>query len=414
MKIIFVNRFFYPDHSATSQLVSDLAFHLAGQGHRVQVITSRQRYDVPDAALPACESTGGVDIKRIWTSRYGRSSLPGRALDYLSFYLSAGWRILRTAQAGDVVVAKTDPPLISVIAGWAARRRRALLVNWLQDVFPEVAAALGVDLARGLPGRALTELRNGSLRHARLNVAISEGMRTRLLATGVDAGRMTVIHNWADEQQIRPLPAEENPLRGQWGLQDQLVVGYSGNLGRAHEIDTVLSAAERLQRDDRVVLLFIGGGAAMETLRREAKRRGLPNLRFEPYQPYARLPLSLTVPDVHLVILRPALEGLIVPSKLYGIAAAGRPIIHVGATDGEIPKLLEEAGAGLAVAQGDGEALALAILQLRADPELRQRMGYHARRLCDTRFSREAAIRCWEGHLRAVVDPTRQTCFQRS
>lgn len=403
MTVIFVNRYFYPDHSATSQLVSDLAFHLAARGHRVRVVTSRQRYDAPDARLMAREEVRRVDVQRVWTFRFGRASLPGRALDYLSFYLSAGWQLVRVARPGDVVVAKTDPPLISIVAGWAARWRGAKLVNWLQDLFPEVAAALGIGLARGLTGRALVALRNAFLRRAVLNVAIGEGMRTRLLAEGVDDQRVRVIHNWCDDAHIRPLPAASNPLRRSWGLADRFVVGYSGNLGRAHEIDTLLTAAERLAQEAGIVFLFIGGGAALERLRSEAEARGLANLCFKPYQPYERLPESLSVPDVHLVILRPELEGLIVPSKFYGIAAAGRPTIHVGAMDGEIPRLLLDAEAGLAVAQGDGEGLALAILRLRDDAALRERMGRNARLLCEAQFSRPAALERWVAALSAAV-----------
>ena len=403
MTVIFVNRYFYPDHSATSQLVSDLAFHLAARGHRVRVVTSRQRYDVPGARLTAREQIRGVDVQRVWTFRFGRASLPGRALDYLSFYLSAGWQILHSARPGDVVVAKTDPPLISIVAGWAARWRGAKLVNWLQDLFPEVAAALGIGLAWGLTGRALVALRNGSLRRAVLNVEIGEGMRTRLLAEGVDDQRVRVIHNWCDDAHIRPLPAASNPLRRAWGLADRFVVGYSGNLGRAHEIDTLLTAAERLAQEAEIVFLFIGGGAALERLRSEAEARGLANLCFKPYQPYERLPESLSVPDVHLVILRPELEGLIVPSKFYGIAAAGRPTIHVGAMDGEIPRWLLDAEAGLAVAQGDGEGLALAILRLRDDAALRERMGRNARLLCEAQFSRPAALELWVAALTAAM-----------
>jgi colanic acid biosynthesis glycosyl transferase WcaI len=129
-------------------MVSDLAFYLAKRGHAVNVITSRQRYDAPDAHLGRNENVSGVEVHRVWASRFGRGFLPGRAIDYLTFYLSTAWRLLRLVNAGDVVVAKTDPPLISVIAGWVAGLRRARLVNWRQDLFPEVATALGVGLQR--------------------------------------------------------------------------------------------------------------------------------------------------------------------------------------------------------------------------------------------------------------------------
>src|SRR5512140_1118252 len=163
MRIIFLNRYFYPDHSATSQMLSDLAFFLAGAGHEVCVVTSRQRYDDAGAVLPARERIDGVEVHRVRTTRFGRDNLVGRAADYATFYLAAGWRLWRIARVGDVVVAKTDPPLISVVASVVARWRRAPLVNWVQDVFPEVAEALGVRALKGPQAALLRWLRNRAL-----------------------------------------------------------------------------------------------------------------------------------------------------------------------------------------------------------------------------------------------------------
>src|SRR5205809_1991543 len=150
MKIVFVNRFFFPDQSATSQILTDLGFYLAGSGHDVHVVASRQRYEEPGASLPPAEVARSVKIHRIWTSRFGRDNLLGRTVDYLTFYLSAGWRLSLIVRHGDTLVAKTDPPLISIVVAVVARLRGARLINWVQDVFPETARALGV---RGVNGQ---------------------------------------------------------------------------------------------------------------------------------------------------------------------------------------------------------------------------------------------------------------------
>jgi colanic acid biosynthesis glycosyl transferase WcaI len=364
MQIVFLNRFFYPDHSATSQMLTDLAFYLAGTGHKVAVITSRQRYDDPAADLPARETVRGVEVHRVRTPRFGRGHLAGRLLDYLGFYAAASVRLRLLAGPGDIVVAKTDPPLISIPAAWVARRRRAILVNWLQDLFPEVATALGVRGLGGAAGRLLQHARNWSLRQAVLNVAIGELMRERLLAQGVPAERVTVIPNWADGQAITPVRHDDNPLRARWGLEGKFVVGYSGNLGRAHEFETILGAAERLKDDPRIVFLFIGGGAQAESVHSAAATRGLTNVMFQPYQPREMLRYSLGAADVHLVVLRPELEGLIVPSKTYGCLAAGRPILYIGDRNGEIGRLVDRERLGSCCPLGDGDALADAISEL--------------------------------------------------
>ncbi len=410
MKGVFVNRFFYPDHSATSQILSDLAFFLAETGYQVQVVTSRLAYGDPGAALPAQELVGGVRIQRVWTSRFGRDFLPGRALDYLTFYLSATWALFRLVRRDDLVVAKTDPPLISVPAGWVAALRGARLVNWLQDLFPEVAAELGMGLARGLVGRLLMQVRNHSLRRAVTNVAIGQRMMTRLVAQGGDRARVCVIHNWADGERIRPRDPEGQPLRAEWGLSGKFVIGYSGNLGRAHEYATLLGAAERLRADPNIVFLFVGGGALMPSLKAEVRALGLSNVLFRPYQPRERLAESLGVADVHLVVLRPELEGLIVPSKLYGIPgglAAWRPTLNVGSPQGEVAESIRDAEAGFTTEIGDVDALARRIRHLKGDADLRRRMGENARRLFDGRFSKARAMGEWDDLLRGLEPEAR-------
>ena len=249
MRYIFINRFFYPDHSATSQLLTDLAVALAESGEMVTVICSRQSYDDPQVELSPRERHQGVEIVRLWTTRFGRSNLAGRAVDYLTFYLSAAWRLLILIRKNDVVVAKTDPPMLSVLAGPIARLRGAKLVNWLQDLFPEVAMAVGPgkDGAMGPVYRFMKVLRDRSLRAADMNVVLGERMAERVLALGVAQDKVRVISNWADARVLKPVLHEENDLRSAWGLDGKFVVGYSGNLGRAHDYETLIDAIDLLE-----------------------------------------------------------------------------------------------------------------------------------------------------------------------
>jgi len=399
-QLIFVNRYFYPDHSATSQMLTDLAFDLAQDPSlEIHVVTSRQRYDDAGAGLPAEETVNGVRIHRVWTSRFGRQRLAGRAFDYLSFYATALFRLLALAGPGDTIIAKTDPPLISTVAALAARLKSAALVNWVQDLFPEVAAALGVRLARGPVYAALRRLRNRSLKTAKLNIAIGERMKARLLAEGVPPERIRIIHNWADAGQIHPVAAADNPLRQAWGLDGKFVVGYSGNLGRGHDFATLLEAAEGLRGQEGIAFLVIGGGAKLEELKQAVADRQLGNFVFQPYQPRETLSASLSAADVHLVSLKPGLEGLIVPSKFYGIAAAGRPVLFIGDPQGEIASLIETIGCGYAVEEGRADSLQEKIAWMSTRLDLCASMGTAARNALETQYSRQKAITQWRDGL---------------
>lgn len=394
-KVVFINRFFYPDHSATSQLLTDLAFHLAKTGAEVYVVTGRQVYDDSGSVLPHRDSIQGAVVVRVWTTRFGRHNLAGRALDYATFYLSAAWRLLTLLRPGDIAVAKTDPPLISVIAAVVVTICGARLINWTQDLFPEVAGVLGVGGGGVLIG-TLRSMRNWSLRAAHMNVVIGDAMARKLVEEGIRPEAIRVIHNWSDGLAIQPVERAHNDLRVEWELEGKFVVGYSGNMGRAHEFVTILDTAEQLIGRTDIVFLFIGGGPQREWIRQEAQRRGLENIRFKPYQPRARLTLSLSVPDVHLISLQPFLEGLIVPSKFYGIAAAGRPTIYVGDPDGEIPHILHESGCGYTIAIGDSQGLASYIQALAGDIGLVGELGHGARKVFEQRFDQAHSLHAWE------------------
>ena len=403
MKVIFVNRYFFPDQSATSQLLSDLAFHLAGGADEVHVITSRQRYDDATSALPIDEHIRGVNVSRIWTTTFGRGSLIGRALDYLTFYASAFAQLVFLVREGDLVIAKTDPPMLSVVAALATRLRGAKLINWLQDLFPEIAAAADIGWAKGGVGQILMRLRDWSLRCAQQNVVVGEKMRAVLVARGIENKKITVIPNWADGDAIRPVARTENPLRTKWGLEGKFVVGYSGNLGRVHEFDTVLGAMTELRGDDGKWFLFIGAGKQRQMMETECAVRGITAVSFLPYQAREDLVWSLGVPDVHLVTLLPEMEGLVVPSKVYGIAAAGRPILNIGALNGEIAQLIAKHDCGITVQPGDVSGLVDAITRLAGDDALRATLGGNARKALDDYYEMRLGLQKWRNLLDTVV-----------
>jgi colanic acid biosynthesis glycosyl transferase WcaI len=350
-------------------MLSDLSFHLAERGWRVEVVTSRQRYDDSSAKLPRFETVRGVVVRRVWSTRFGRGFLPGRAVDYATFYASAFFALVGRAARDSTIIALTDPPLISVVAAIAAMLRRATLVNWTQDVFPEVAEALGM---RAL--RVLRSVRDWSLHRAKVNVALGDSMAARL-------PHAVVIHNWADAA-LHPVEIPHAPF----------VVGYSGNLGRAHDVRTMLEAIRALRDDVEIEFLVTGGGAQFESLRQEQ----LPNVRFAGYAPRERLSESLSSADAHLVTLLPSLEGLIVPSKFYGVLAVARPVLYIGARDGELARIIKAHDCGFVIEPGNGEELARRIRELAGDRNQARTIGLRGRRLYEERFAPNIAFASWE------------------
>jgi colanic acid biosynthesis glycosyl transferase WcaI len=405
-RLIFVNRFFFPDHSATSQILSDLAYHLASAGRDVHIVTSTQIYDDAKAALPESEIIDGVHVHRVPSTGFGRPTLLGRSIDYLSFYWSMQQCLVALARPGDIIVAKTDPPLTSIIAMAAARRKGARLVNWLQDIYPETAVELGVPLMRGPLAAILIALRNRSLRQAEATVVVGDLMARKVELFGAPPSRVHVITNWCNDQEIRPIAQSENPLRQAWGLAGQFVLGYSGNLGRAHEFETVLAAAKRLRNEPHITFLMIGGGKRFDELSRVVKEQGLTSsFRFMPYQEQKMLPYSLAVADAQWLSLNPKLEGLLVPSKFYGIAAAGKPIIIIADKNGEIARLVQQHGCGIVIAPGDVDALVDALRLLSNAPEIVSEMGRRARTMLDAHFTRQKALGRWSGLLDQLDEP---------
>lgn len=393
-RVVFVNRFYSPDISATSQILTDVAESLSDL-HTVNVYTSQMSYN-SDASYQPREVLNGVRIHRVWSTRFGRQSTIGRAFDYVTFYLSVSISLLIRLQKADILVAKTDPPLLSVPLGLIARFKKARLVNWLQDVFPEVAQNLGVGAPNSRIMKTLRNLRTRSLLRARTNVAIGHCMRDRLNDLGVPSERITVIGNFVDDGAITPLLQGSPALRQEWGFEhNDFVIGYSGNLGRAHDIETILEVAASVKNLPDVKFLFVGGGHLHGLLEHEIEARGLSNIVLRPYQPRIRLSETLALPDLHWASLKPKLEGYIVPSKLYGVAAAGRPLLMIGEPSGEIGRFLDSHQFGKCIVPGDVESAKQFILELRQNREERSALGINARRFLEEIGSREKALAAW-------------------
>ena len=357
--ILFINRVYPPAKGATGDMLQGITESLAARGWDVTVLTTTEPGE------PKNTTRRGVRILRVGGALSRRNVL----LRAVSYVFMIPWLMTRALllPRTDFVVTMTDPPML-VVAGLAMKFfKRNRVIHWAQDLYPEVAEELGV-LPRGSAvTNLLRRLSTEALVRGDAVVAIGRCMASRLTARGVSYAKISIIPNWA--LPIQSLDRSNNPFRRAHGLDGQFVVVYSGNMGLAHDFDTVLDAADSL-RGQHVVFLFIGEGPRRLEVETAARLRGIDNIRFLPPQPAEKLSESLSAADAHLVTMRPNLCGLVVPSKVYGVLAAGRPCLFVGPADSEAARLIRETDSGFVIEPGQSAQLASEILDWVGNPTL--------------------------------------------
>lgn len=399
MHVLLLNQFFHPDLSATSQIATDLAEDLVEAGVKVTVLSGRGSY-LGGEPLPALDEHRGVRIVRASSTSLGKRTLLHRGVDYASFYATAGATLARLPRQ-DVIVAMTTPPLIAAAAAALKGPKRSRLVYWVQDLYPDVAVAFGALRPRSAATRLMTAASRAVMRKADRVVVLGEAMGERCVASGADPARVAIIPNWADDRAVRPVEHDQNSLRATVAQSARTVVMYSGNMGLAHDVTTLLDAARVLKGRLDISFVFIGDGVKRREV--EAASHELPNLRLAPYQPRERLSESLSAGDLHLIGLSPQIEGLIEPSKLYGIMAVARPALFAGPPGSEVARTIVRHDCGRVLRNGDSAGLAAAIVALADDPEGRAAMGSRGRTALETAYGRRVATARFKELLDEVV-----------
>jgi colanic acid biosynthesis glycosyl transferase WcaI len=382
MHVVFYNRSFYPDISATGQLLTDLCEDLVREHDcRVTVITRpphRPAVPVPAGrGLISRDVYRGVEILRTSGTTFDKRRFIGRAANYVSYFLSASWAGLRLDRP-DVVVALTDPPIIGIGAWAAARKAGAPLVMVFQDLFPEVTALLP-DFHSDSINWALQRVSRFLCRRADRIVALGQTMRERLIENkGADPGKIHIIENWADTTALVP-GSKPNAFSDATGLSHKFVVMHSGNLGLSQSLEAVVDAAAQLTDLSDLVVVFQGDGVKKAALEERVRTLGLENVRFLPYADRQQLTDSFGTADAFIVSLQSGLAGYIVPSKLYGILAAGRPYVAAVERDCEVTALTLRHDCGVLAEPGNAHDLAARIRELYLDRDRARAMGVRAR-----------------------------------
>ena len=394
MRILILNQCFYPDVAATAQHAWDLACKMRDQGNEVTAIASRSLYGAPGEALPQCEDIEGISIKRVGSSRYGKASLAARAFDFLNFYLFAAWEALRLPRQ-DVVVCLTTPPFLPMLGLLLRVLRGTKCVYWCMDMYPDVLMACGVISKRSMVGRLLEGLNRVCLRRSDHVVVLGRCMEKLAKSKGALQSHLSVIRPWG-EPGSNPRPrCADNRYRSEWGARNRTVVMYSGNFGLGHDFEAIIKGIIALRNDQRFLFALVGGGKRKSEVTEALRAANVENYVDLPYQPRERLGELLAAGDIHIVSMIRAMNGIMVPSKFFGIAAAGRAVIYVGPSESEVAKCIEEAKCGVVIDSTTPHAFEHLLLELVGDDSRVNALGNAALSASKYSWSSDANLNTW-------------------
>lgn len=412
-RIFFLNRCYWPDSEATGQLLSDLCEHLAGR-FDVHVICGQPNSPTSDGFVRSgIQQRRGVTIHRLTHTRFAKRMPAGRLINLLSFSRSADrylHRLFRQdpSQVPDIIVAETDPFLLPVVGAKLSKRTGSRLICYLQDIYPDVAEAIG-KVSDGVLTRQIRSRLKAAYDHADRVIVLGSCMQDRLASPpwSIDCDKLQVLPNWANCDAIEPMDAANNPFRLRQDLADRFVVMHSGNMGLTQRLDVLVAATRDPNWPASAVLLLVGDGAAREPLL--AASANNDRVRILPYQPREKLNESLSAADLHVVSMHENIAGCLCPSKLYGILAAGRPVLAIASEKTDLVQTVQRYELGWTCDPGDPAQIATLVDAAANDQQQRIAAGKNARAIAVAQFDRRVVMQNFADLLQNVLDPSSQS-----
>ncbi len=388
-RLLFLNRSFYPDVEATGQFLFELCEELE-KDFKVYVICGNPLYRKVKNKGRLIQKTSHrkITIWRINNTTLPKKFFPARVLNLVSYFIPCFfWTFL--IKRMDCIVAETDPPLLASIAYVYSKIRRCRFIYYSQDIWPQVGI-----VNEGMTNPLITTIFkgiNGFLyKKADRIIVLGRDMKKRLEEENFIAShKIGIVENWADPKKIYPIQRKDNRFLQKHGIENKFIVMYSGNIGLSQDLENIVYAAAALKEIKDILFVLIGEGASKEKLIHKAVSLGLPNVRFLPYQEKDMLKFSLNAAHIHLITLKKGMKGYIVPSKVYGILASGRPFIAAVDKDCEIDKIVQDFLCGRTVSPSNVEELKGAVLWAFHNKEKIEEMGENGRKALENFYSRK-------------------------
>ena len=389
-KIHVISELYYPEQNATGFFLTGIAEALVEEGQEISVLCAQPSYNQRGVKAPKTELHNGVEIERCWSTTCDPKQVWGRLLNFATTSLSIGWRALFSIKRGDKVLVVTNPPLLPFFVRVVCWLKGAKFVLLVHDVYPDVFVPLGLMQSSHPLYRMLSWVNGKLYASADRVVALGRDMARLVAEKSQGQAHVSVIPNWGDVDVISPTSKTENALLQELNLSDKFVVHYSGNHGRTHDLLSLIEAAELLKDESNVHFLFIGEGSGKAEAVARTEALGLSNVTFRTFVDRSELNISLNASDVSVVAFKRGMTGISVPSRLYNLMAAGKPILAVVDDDSEVADVIREAELGVTVPPEFPKLLAEQILGLKHDPERRARMAENSRSEAVAKYSYEA------------------------
>ena len=405
-KILILTLVFPPDSVSTAQIMGELAKDLRESGHEVTVLTTSPHYNRDIEAehrqplhrywgqILKKSSYSGIDIYHVYMPRKGKSIFL-RLLSWVGFHL-IGTIVGMTLIPRPQIIIAPSPPLTIGLGAWILGKfYHAPYIYNVQEIYPDIAVSLGALRSRGLIG-LLLHLERFVYKHAGSITVIAPRMRDRLLGKGVPAGKVNVIPNFVDTDDLSPLP-KDNDFSRRHGIYNKFIISYAGNVGPAQGLDTFIDVADLLKNERDIHFMMIGNGLLWDRLTQRINHLGLTNFTCLSYQPYSLMPMIYAASDLCLVPQAPETGCDAIPSKVYRIMACERPVLALTDSNSDLARLISGVGCGMVVNGGSSRMMADVIIEAYKNQDSCRRMGKLGRKHVEEHYARNVVTNHYNG-----------------
>jgi len=366
MHFLIISQVFYPDSTAVAQLLHDFGKFMLGKGHRVTVICSKHTYEQSALKLKKNDEVDGIQILRLNHSNFGKKTILGRVLDFLTFNLAVFFKLFSVKKKDyDAIIGMTTPPLLPFICLLFSKRKKIPFYYWAMDLQPELAIYSNLIKEHSIQARLLSFFSNFAFKHSDKIIALDDDMK-RYIQSRTKAS-IEVVPPWSLVPLKAPIKREDNAFRKTHGLDNNIVIMYSGNHSFIHPLSCLLDAAKLLKEESRFKFLFVGEGVQKKEIAAFKEKHQLANILLLPFEPLEKIHISLSAADYQVVTMGNNFIGYTHPNKIYGAMYSGRKIIYTGPKNSFIYTLLQDCPTNISLSHNDGKALSEQLLADSAD-----------------------------------------------